>query len=311
TRSASFRASVLNSAVWVLRGFLIVIFTSLSHFTHLAWCPKVLDQITIAFGYQDTAADKIIDLFLRSQFCVSQLPTAIPKDITLFSQLAFWVRYKTAGKVSVGNGAYKQSLVDNIHEQSMPIEVGMDSHVPKLARNLKKLNQHVAPDLIGYWLQANKKLLNELAVSNNFSWLDEIENEVSAPQTTRYKVDASFRYLYQFLNIAEHLDTVALYENKYFVKGLNRPQYVAEQSETHQTKHQVRQTIKHIINRFHKAFSDVDDKDFLTRALFKTIAKKAVLDVYEINKKEPYYSDCALKLLQLKNKPSTLLEQVS
>ncbi|MGL4475763.1 MAG: hypothetical protein ACRCT7_15105, partial [Shewanella sp.] len=49
TRSASFRASVLNSAVWVLRGFLIVIFTSLSHFTHLAWCPKVLDQINVSY----------------------------------------------------------------------------------------------------------------------------------------------------------------------------------------------------------------------------------------------------------------------
>ncbi|MCT8988294.1 hypothetical protein [Shewanella phaeophyticola] len=267
--------------------------------------------ISIAFGHQDTAADKIIDLFLRSHFCVSQLPTAIPKDITLFSQLAFWVRYKTAGKVSVGNGSYKQDLDDSIYEQSISNNVCMDSHVPKLARNLKKLNQQVAPDLIGYWLQANKKLLNELALSDDLSQVVEIENEVSAPQTTRYKVDASFRYLYQFLNIAEHLDTVALYENKYFVKGLNRPQYVSGYSETHQTKHQVRQTIKHIINRFHETFSDVDDKDFLTRALFKTIAKKAVLDVYEINKNEPNYSDYAHKLLQLKNKPSTILEQVS
>jgi len=239
------------------------------------------------------------------------LPIAIPKDIKLFSQLSFWVRFKTAGNVNAGGKAYKQAFAESEHELQESKVADIDSYEQKLAKNLRKLNQHVAPDLIGYWLQANKKLLHELSSHKDFLEGVEIENEVSAPQITRYKVDASFRYLYLFLNIEGHIDTVKLYENKYFVKGLNRPQYVAEQSETHQTKHQVRQTIKQIIKRFHAIHIETGDNDVLTRSLFKVIAKKAVLDVYEINKNEPYYSDCALKLLQLKNKPSTLLEQVS
>lgn len=267
--------------------------------------------ISLAFQSQASAVSKIINLFLLSHFSGERLHSGIAKDINLFSQLAFWIRFKSAGSIHVGYVPYKQALVESVHEQSGSKQVDIDFHVQKLARNLSELNQHVAPDLIGYWLQANKKLLNELAVSDDLSWDIEIENEVSAPQITRYKVDASFRYLYQFLNIKEHINSVELYENKYFVKGLNRPQYVAEQSETHQTKHQVRQKIKQIINRFHSIHTQTGDNDFLTRALFKAIAKKAVLDVYEINKNEPYYSDYAHKLKQLKNKPSTILEQVS
>lgn len=267
--------------------------------------------ISVAFGHQANSVSKIIDLFLLSHFCVDRLPRDIAKDIKLFSQLPFWVRLKTAGSVHAGGGAYKQALVESEHELSDSKVTNIDFHVQKLAKNLNKFNQHVAPDLIGYWLLANKKLLGELSSFEGDSGVVKIENEVSAPQITRYKVDASFRYLYQFLNIAEHLDTVGPYENKYFVKGLNRPQYVAGQSETHQTKHQVRQAIKQIINRFHVIFTETGDNDVVIRALFKAIAKTAVLDVYEINKNEPYYSDCAKKLKQLKTKPSALLEKIS
>lgn len=268
--------------------------------------------ISLAFQSQASAVSKIINLFLLSHFSVDRLPSGIAKDIKLFSQLAFWIRFKTAGNIHVGDESYKQALVESEDELSESKLADIDFHVQKLAKNLNKFNQHVAPDLIGYWLLANKKLLRELSSFEGDSEVLEIENEVSAPQITRYKADASFRYLYQFLNIAEHLDAVELYENKYFVKGLNRPQYVAGHSETHQTKHQVRLTIKHIINRFHETFSDMDDKDSLSRALFKAIAKTAVLDVYEINKNDdPYHSDYAQKLKQLKAKPSTLLEQVS
>ncbi|QHS12695.1 hypothetical protein [Shewanella sp. Arc9-LZ] len=267
--------------------------------------------ISVAFGRQASSVAKIIDLFLLSHFCVDRLPTAIPKDIKLFSQLAFWVRYKTAGHVHVGSESRKQALVESEQGLSESKVANIDLDLQVLSKNLKKLNQHVAPDLIGYWLQANKKLLNELPTFEDFSQVVEIENDVSDTQKTRYKVDASFRYLYLFLNIAEHIDTVERYENKYFVKGLNRPQYVAGNSETHQTKHQVRQTIKQIINRFHAIFTETGDNDVLIRALFKSIAKKAVLDVYEISKNEPYYSDYTQKIIQLKAKPSTLLEQVS
>ncbi|MCQ8848216.1 hypothetical protein NQT74_06465 [Alteromonas stellipolaris] len=264
-------------------------------------------NISITFGNQTNAVVNIIDLFLLSHFSVEKLPTAIPKDITLFSQLSFWIKYKTAGKVS---GSSKQSVVEPNNEQSMHIEAGMDSQVQKLARNLRKLNHHIAPDLIGYWLDANKKLLKELSGTGDFPRDFEIENDVSDPQKSRYKADASFRYLYFFLNIVEHIDNVELYEKKYFVKGLNRPQYVAAQSETHHAKYQVRLTIKQIINRFHAIYAETPDHDVLTRALFKGIAKKALLDVYEINKNEPNYADFTQKLKQLKAKPSALLEQV-
>ncbi|MBB1318086.1 hypothetical protein H5123_10605 [Shewanella sp. SR43-4] len=268
-------------------------------------------SISLAFKNQASAVSQIIGLFLLSPFSVDRLPSGIAKDIKLFSQLAFWVRFKTAGNVHTGGGVYKQVLVESEHELSESKVADIDLHVQKLAKNLKKFNRHVAPDLIGYWLLANKKLLRELSSFEGDSEVVEIENEVSAPQTTRYKVDASFRYLYLFLNVAEHLESVERYENKYFVKGLNRPQYVAGQSETHQTKHQVRQTIKQIINRFHEVFTETGDNDVLTRSLFKAIAKSAVLDVYEINKNDPYYSYYTQKLKQLKAKPSTLLEQVS
>lgn len=264
-------------------------------------------NISITFGNQTNTVGNIIDLFLLSHFSVEKLPTAIPKDITLFSQLSFWIKYKTAGKVS---GSFKQSLVEAKNEQSMDIELGMDSQVQNLARNLQRLSHHIAPDLIGYWLDANKKLLNELSESGDISRNFEIENDVSAAQKSRYKADASFRYLYFFFDIAEDINNVELYEKKYFVKGLNRPQYVAAQSETHHAKHQVRLTIKQIINRFHAIYAETPDHDVLTRALFKGIAKKALLDVYEINKNEPNYADFTQKLKQLKAKPSALLEQV-
>lgn len=267
--------------------------------------------ISNAFRHQTNAVTKIIDLFLLNHFSVDRLPIDIPKDITLFSQLPFWVSFKTAGNVHAGDGAYKQALVESDYELPEFKVDDIDLHQQKLAKNLKKLNQHVAPDLIGYWLQANKKLLNELSGSGEFSKVVEIENDVSDSQKSRYKADASFRYLYLFLNIAEHINTVESYENKYFVKGLNCPQYVAGHPETHQTKHQIRLTIKQIINRLYEIYLETGDHDVLTLSLFKAIAKKAVLDVYEINKNEPYYSDCAHKLLQLKNKPSTILEQVS
>ncbi|CEO41330.1 hypothetical protein [Photobacterium kishitanii] len=265
--------------------------------------------ISLAFQSQAYAVSKIIDLFLLSYFSVDELPNGIPKDIKLFSQLPFWVNYKTAGNVYVGDSSHKQALSNSVHEQSESKVESVDTNVQKLAKNLKKLNQHVAPDLISYWLLANKKLLREL--SSLECDLVEIENEVSSPQKTRYKVDASFRYLYLFLNVAKHLDSVEFYENKYFVKGLNRPQYVAGHSETHQTKHQVRQTIKHIISRLYEIFAETDDKDSITRALFKAIAKTAVLDVYEINKNDTYRLDYEQKLRKLKSKPSTLLEQIS
>jgi hypothetical protein len=266
---------------------------------------------SLIFQSQEKAVKIIINLFGGTYFNVDYLPNGIPKDITLFSQLPFWSNLKTAGKVSSGDRTHNQVQMDDVQEPIEPEVSKADLYLQKLAKIINKYNQQVAPDLVGYWLQANKKLLRELTLPQSALAAAKVENEVSAPQKTRYKVDASFRYLYLFLNIAEHLDTVELYQNKYFVKGLNRPQYVAGHSETHRTKLQVRQTIKLIINRFHDIFVEIDDQDFLLRALFKAIAKTAVLDVYEINRNDPCYSDYAQKLKQLKAKPSTLLEHVS
>lgn len=267
--------------------------------------------ISLAFHTQDKAVINIINLFLTKHFCSDRLHTKMPKDITLFSQLRFWIKFKTAGKIYIGDRTYKQGQANHIIEPIPQEKDDIDLLTKELASNLNKLNQKVAADLIGYWLLANKKLLGELSSSEGISSPSEIENDVSGTQKTRYKADASFRYLYLFFNIKEHLNTVDLYENKYLVKGDNRPQYVARYKESHHDKHQVRQIIKRIINRFNEIYVDTDDKNFLIRALFKSIAKNAVLDVYEINKNDPSHSDYVQKLKNLKVKPSLLMEQVS
>ncbi|AWB57857.1 hypothetical protein [Colwellia sp. Arc7-D] len=267
--------------------------------------------ISLTFQTQGKAVIKIIDLFNGVHFNVESLPNGIPKDITLFSQLAFWVKYKSAGMIYTGNRTNKQTSPEQIPEPIVIKKNHIDLQLEKLAINLNKLNQKVAADLIGYWLSANKKLLNELSFIEESPCELEIDNDVSDTQKTRYKADASFRFLYLFFNIREHLSTVELYENKYLVKGSNRPQYVARYKESHHTKTQIRQTIKSIIDKFNEIYVETEDKDFIIRALFKSISKSAVLDVYEINKNDPSHSDYVQKLKQLKVKPSLLMEQVS
>lgn len=268
-----------------------------------------LDEQTVssAFQSQDRAKNKIIDLFCAKQFEVSNLPIGIPKDIRLFTELAFWVKYKTAGKVFTGNRVKVE--LEESYQSSLSVD--NDLKIRELARNLIRLNHCVAPDIIGYWLLANKKLLRELALTKslkNYADLDEIKNEVSDTQKTRYKVDASFRYLTLFLNLDSRFVNFDYYKKKYLIKGLNRPQYVANKTESHQEKHKVRIVIKNIIHQFHEILSSIDDRDTLERSLFKSIAKSAVLDVYEINKSDSERSICMKKLKLLKAKPSSLKE---
>ncbi|MEI8624982.1 hypothetical protein P4S67_12360 [Pseudoalteromonas sp. B137] len=260
-----------------------------------------------AFQSQDRAKNKIINLFCAEQFEVSNLPIEMPKNIRLFSQIAFWVKYKTAGKVYTGNRV-KVELEENYQSSQ---SVDNDLKISELASNLEQLNHCVAPDIIGYWLLANKKLLRELASSKslkNYADLDEIKNEVSDTQKTRYKADASFRYLTLFLNLDSRFGNFDFYQKKYLVKGLNRPQYVANKTESHHEKHKVRLVIKNIIHQFHEILSSIDDRDILERSLFKSIAKSAVLDVYEINKSDPDRLICMKKLKRLRAKPSSLKE---
>lgn len=264
--------------------------------------------VSLAFQSQDKAKNKIIDLFCAEQFEVINLPIGIPKDIRLFTELAFWINYKTAGKVYTGKRVKKQLEEDKYQSSQL---VDNDLKIRNLARNLIRLNQCVAPDIIGYWLLANKKLLRELSLSKSLKDdfdLDEIENEVSDTQKTRYKVDASFRYLSLFLNLDSRFGNFDFYQKKYLVKGLNRPQYVANKTESHHEKHKVRLVIKNIIQQFYEILSSIDDRDILERSLFKSIAKSAVLDVYEINKSDPDRLICIKKLKLLRAKPSSLKE---
>ena len=131
------------------------------------------------------------------------------------------------------------------------------------------------------------------------------EVSTSNSQKTRYKADAAFRYLYFFLDFKRHSGTFSNYEKKYLVKGDNILQYVVCGSETHQNKHEVRLTIKKIIKKFHDLHIQTEDSSYLLRSLFKGIAKKAVLDVYEINNNEPDRIEYETLLKSLKTKPSS------
>jgi hypothetical protein len=227
---------------------------------------------------QDDAIESIIQLFQSSKFNHEKLPPDIPENINLFSQLNFWIKFKT-GRSS---GSIKnQSLSSSEYVEKATESTGkfISDEIEVLAGNTAKLSKLVASDIITYWLMANKKLLDELSPENS----SVTEILASPPQKTRYKADAAFRYLCLFCGIDKHFTE---YGRKYLTKGSNVPQYVSEGSETHQSKHQVRQSIKKIVQKFYEINSQIDDDAYLIRALLKGIAKNAVLDVYEINKSD-------------------------
>tara|TARA_R110002012_G_scaffold223885_2_gene395906 strand:+ start:9332 stop:10258 length:927 start_codon:yes stop_codon:yes gene_type:complete len=265
------------------------------------------DIVSKAFGSQEKAVTKIIELFVSPQFsleCVSC------KNIDLFTQLKFWVKYKTAGNVVTNAKIITNETCNKQNEVRATNELCLD----KISESMELFNKCVAPDVIKYWMKANKKLLNELAINENIDLASnayDIENSVSNTQETRYKVDAAFRYLFLYLGIGKKLDTANKYVNKYLTKGDNKPQYVSLERETHHDKHLVRLCIIKIIDKFYDIHKKSDVSDVLTYSLLKVIAKKAVLDVYEINSNNPdkkiieEYTD---KLKSFRQRPSFIKE---
>jgi len=270
------------------------------------------DEVIIskAFVSQKKAVTKIIELFVSPQFSLERVTD---KNIILFTQLKFWVTYKTASNVST----HSQVITDdscNLQKNNKSTEESC-LHLNKISETMELFNKCVAPDVIKYWMKANKKLLNELAFneSNSLeSGFSVIVNGVSSTQETRYKVDAAFRYLFLYLGIGKQLDSANRYVDKYLTKGENKPQYVSGGSETHKDKHLVRLIIIKIIDKFSKIHKHSDVSDVLTLSLLKNISKKSVLDVYGFNLNntdKKVFEEYADKLTSFKKQPSTIKEK--
>jgi hypothetical protein len=261
--------------------------------------------ISKAFGNEDKAISKIIQLFISPLFSLEKVKH---KNIKLFTQLKYWVKYKTAGNVSTYSRVKADENCSLLDKVKSPEELYLP--LDKISESMELFNKCVAPDVVKYWMKANKKLLNELAINENIDLASnayDIENSVSNTQETRYKVDAAFRYLFLYLGIGKQLDTANKYVKKYLTKGDNKPQYVSVERETHHDKHLVRLSIIKIIDKFCEIHKNSEPSDVLTYSLLKAISKKSVLDVYEFNpnntdKKE--IDEYAYKLKSFKKPPS-------
>lgn len=240
------------------------------------------DVISKVFRSQDKAIEKIIEMFLSPHF---SLNSTLYKDIRLFSQLNYWIRYKTRGSFTVSSS---NRIKSNCMKEQVKTENDSASYYKEITQILPEFNRRVAADVIKYWFKANKKLLNELlpSVSSSMSSnIIEVDTKVSDSQVSRYKVDAAFRYLFLYFGIDKQIETTGHYERKYLTKGENKPQYVSGIRETHQDKHYVRLSIKNIIDQFFEIHKKSDKSDIISHSLLKVIGRKAVLDVYEINSK--------------------------
>lgn len=264
---------------------------------------SINDQFLNTFGSHDSAVDKIINLFLADSFNLEKAPV---RDLSLFSMPCYWLKYKTGGRL---NSSISSSCVN---EKNIEIETNsnpIDDHIEYLAEGLSEFNKCVTSDMVGYWLMANKKLLNESGVLNQFNLCyEDVEQKGSEGKKTRYKADACFRYLYLFLNIRPKLidnGYIDAYEKKYFVRGKNIPQYTSDQSEDHTKKKNVREVIRQIIIKI----QEVDRECTVLQAcLIRTMARKSLVDLYEF---EPLYKrEFGDKLKSLKQIQTACAEEL-
>ncbi|MFC3678775.1 hypothetical protein [Bacterioplanoides pacificum] len=242
----------------------------------------LLDDETVStvYGSMDKVPDEVINRFLVPELDSSKLPCT---DISVFSELHFWTKHKTRGR----KGAARQSGssfpdVDGVEGASDLVLDPME----KVATTLKRLNSKVDADLVGFWLEANKKFKEYIGDQFEGSAEDTCRN-TSPPQRSRYKADACFRFNYLHLklgNIPDVRDRTARrdYESKYFQKGNNSPQYVyrGTEPESHQTKQEIRTFIMRLIEQLSSMNEDLDN---LERILLKPALKKALLDLYEFD----------------------------
>lgn len=247
---------------------------------------EVFDErkISLTFGSQASAIERIIDMFSSDSFEAEKLPNGIPRNIKLFSQLDYWCKLKS-GKVFSGLQHLVSDEVDIVDCQSD--SGAFDADLNKLSSCLCIYSQLVAANMIYFWLQANKKLLDEIGqVDSPFESVKEGDIEKNS---TRYKVDSSFRYLCVFLDVESHIPSFNLYKSKYLTIGENKPQYTAKKNgrEAHHTTSEIRIVVTKIIDHFYRVYSE--EPSPLCLVLLKSVGGKSLLDQYKI--KNDDYTD--------------------
>lgn len=236
---------------------------------------KLLD----VFGDDTVAANKIIKAFTSESFDIEKAPR---KDLTLFTQPNFWLKYLTGGRIKSDRGS-NQSF--DLSEQSDVIHTAHEDHISILGSTLNKFNDHVASDLVGFWLMANRKLLRELKSEEKFDNSSEMKDILlhsSDGKKTKYKADACFRYLYLLLDIQKKVDSDNFF-SKYLIAGKNTPQYTSNKSESHELKKQIRKEICKIIDTYQNIHSNFNASP-LEVILMNQVARKSLVDLYEFDK---------------------------
>ncbi|TWD71374.1 MULTISPECIES: hypothetical protein [Vibrio] len=260
---------------------------------------EVFDErkVSLTFGSQANAVARIIDMFLSDGFENEKLPNGIPRDIKLFSQIDYWCKLKS-GKTFSGLQQLIDEEVDIADSQDEVGTFEIDLH--KISYCLAIYSGMVAANMVYFWFQANKKLLDELGQVE-----PPIESEFEGcidKSTTRYKVDSSFRYLCVYLDIESKIPGFHLYKSKYLTKGENKPQYTAKKNEreSHHTTSEVRSVVTKIIDYFCRVHSD--EPSSLCIALFKSVGNTTLLDQYKIKSKDnPNIDELKDKLTALKS----------
>ena len=252
--------------------------------------------ISKAFRSQELASEGIIKRFLVPELD----PKKVPSDnIILFSNIEFWIKHKTQGRASTKS----YTLTETEHIDECDISSELEQHRVLLAKNLLDFNKAVDPDLTGFWMQANKKLIDNLALSAPLnSIFGHSEFDGSPTKFTRYKADACFRFLYvhlKFKNLLSDDSSSGLYERKYFTRGSNKPQYTYDGYEGHVEKDKIRRFIMRIIDLF---LEHHPNSSILDQCLFRTMAKKTLIEHYEINgQPRQIYKDKIYKLRSLQS----------
>lgn len=254
-------------------------------------------KVSLTFGSQDNAKDCIIDMFISDRFSYENLPYGTPLNIQLFSQVNFWCKFKS-GRTFSGLNQLLDEEVDIADSQTEVGAFEIDLH--KISYCLAIYSELVAANMIYFWLQANKKLLDELG-NVGLPFVGEKPVKV-AESSSRYKVDSSFRYLCVFLDVESKIPGFYLYKSKYLTKGENKPQYTAKKTdkESHLTTSEVRFVVTKIIDYFYRVYCD--EPSPLCQILLKSVGGKSLLDQYKIKSKNyPNFDEIRDKLTALKS----------
>lgn len=260
---------------------------------------EVFDErkVSLTFGSQDNARDRIIGMFISDSFNHENLPSGIPYDIKLFSQIDFWCKLKS-GKTFSGLQQLLDEEVDIADSQSEVGTFEIDLH--KISYCLAIYSGLVAANMIYFWLQANKKLLDELG--NIGTPIVDDKSIKVAESPSKYKVDSSFRYLCVFLDVESQIPGFHLYKSKYLTKGENKPQYTAKKTEkeSHLTTSEIRLVVTKIIDYFYRVYCE--EPSLLCQVLLKSVGGKSLLDQYKIKSKDyPNFDELRDKLTALKS----------